>query len=92
MNVRELIDYLSEQDPDAEVELAVIAPVDPTSDDIFVDRYSVEGLLPRTEVDDDGNDEDVIWLIGGEDADVEAFLDVIDPDDTGLDLATDDDH
>ena len=28
MHVRELIDILSEQPPDAEVELAVIAPVD----------------------------------------------------------------
>jgi len=39
MHVRELIDILSEQPPDAEVELAVIAPVDEESDDITVDRY-----------------------------------------------------
>ncbi len=46
MHVRELIDILSEQPPDAEVELAVIAPVDEDSDDITVDRYPVDGVLP----------------------------------------------
>ena len=44
MHVRELIDILNEQPPDAEVELAVIAPVDEQSDDITVDRYPVDGV------------------------------------------------
>ena len=81
MRVSELIDMLRDQPPDAEVELAVIAPVDDDSEDITVDRYSVEGMLPWS----DDDDELVIWLVGGEDADVEAFLDAIesdhDPDD-----------
>ena len=38
MRVHELIDILSDQPADAEVELAVIAPVDETSDDITVDH------------------------------------------------------
>lgn len=77
MRVSELIDMLRDQPPDAEVELAVIAPVDDDNEDITVDRYSVEGMLPWT---DDDSDEVVIWLVGGEDDDVEAFLDAIEAD------------
>ncbi len=80
MTVSELIDMLRDQPPDAEVELAVIAPVDDDSEDITVDRYSVEGMLPW---DDEDDDEVVIWLVGGEDHDVEAFLDAIDNDNSG---------
>ena len=79
MTVSELIDMLRDQPPDAEVELAVIAPVDDDSEDITVDRYSVEGMLPWN---DDDDDEMVVWLVGGEDNDVEAFLDAIDNDET----------
>jgi hypothetical protein len=77
MHVRELIDILNEQPPDAEVELAVIAPVDEQSDDITVDRYPVDGVLPWSDDEDEGL---VIWLIGGEDADVDAFLDAVEQD------------
>jgi hypothetical protein len=78
MRVSELIDMLKDQPPDAEVELAIIAPVDDDSDDITVDRYSVEGMLPWQDDDEDGNaDELVVWLVGGEDDDVDAFLDAI---------------
>lgn len=79
MRVSELIDMLKDQPPDAEVELAVVAPVgDDEDEDITVDRYSVEGMLPWRDEDEEGNDEElVIWLVGGEDEDVEAFLDAI---------------
>ena len=78
MRVSELIEILKDQPQDAEVELAVVAPVDDDNDDITVDRYSVEGMLPWQDEDDEGNDEElVIWLVGGEDDDVEAFLDAI---------------
>ena len=53
MRVRELIDILSDQPADAEVELAVIAPVEEDSDDITVDRYSVDGVLPWEDDEDD---------------------------------------
>ena len=77
MRVSELIDMLKDQPPDAEVELAIVAPVgDDSDEDITVDRYSVEGMLPWS----DDDDELVIWLVGGEDADVEAFLDAIESD------------
>ena len=79
MRVSELIDMLKDQPPDAEVELAIVAPVgDNDDDDITVDRYSVEGMLPWRDEDEEGNDDElVIWLVGGEDDDVEAFLDAI---------------
>ena len=77
MRVRELIDILRDQPPDAEVELAVVAPVDDNHDDITVDRYSVECVLPW---EDEGDDGMVIWLVGGEDDDVDSFLDAIEQD------------
>ena len=81
MNVRELIDILKDYPADAEVELAVVAPVE-DEDHISVDRYQVDGVLPWD--DDEENDGPVIWLVGGEEDDVDAFLDAIedeDPDD-----------
>lgn len=77
MRVSELIDILKDQDPDAEVELAVVAPLEDGDDDITVDRYTVDGVLPWHDEESDGGGELVIWLIGGEEADVEAFLDVV---------------
>lgn len=79
MRVSELIEMLRDQPPDAEVELAVVAPiVDDDDDDITVDRYTVDGMLPWRDEDEEGNEEEVvIWLVGGEDDDVEAFLDAI---------------
>ena len=79
MRVSELIEMLKDQPPDAEVELAVVAPiVDDDDEDITVDRYSVEGMLPWRDEDEEGNEEDVVvWLVGGEDDDVEAFLDAL---------------
>ena len=75
MRVSELIDILRDQPPDAEVELAVIAPVADDAEDITVDRYVVEGVLPWE--DEDAEGELSIWLIGGEGDDVESFLDAI---------------
>ena len=79
MRVSELMEILKDQPSDAEVELAIVAPVDDDHDDITVDRYSVEGMLPwqDDEPDEDNNNGLVIWLVGGEDDDVDAFLDAI---------------
>ena len=88
MRVNELIDILNDQPPDAEVEIAVIAPTDESSDDITVDRYFVDGVLPWQDSDDDADDADgtddadidgdlTIWMVGGEESDVNAFLDAI---------------
>ena len=84
MRVSELIEILQDQPPDAEVELAIVAPVADENDDITVDRYSVEGMLPwQDDEPDEGNEDGLtIWLVGGEDDDVDAFLDAIEhPDD-----------
>ena len=84
MRVSELIEILKDQPPDAEVELAIVAPVVDENDDITVDRYSVEGMLPWQDDEPGEENEDglTIWLVGGEDDDVDAFLDAIEhPDD-----------
>ncbi len=86
MRVNELIDILTDQPPDAEVELAVIAPVEEDSDDITVDRYFIDGVLPWQDAEDDEDAESegelTIWLVGGEEADVNAFLDAIEQPET----------
>ena len=78
MRVSEVIDILRDHPGDAEVELAVIAPVTDDAEDITVDRYLVEGVLPW---EDEPNDDDegglVIWLIGGDEEDVDVFLDAL---------------
>jgi hypothetical protein len=75
MNVGELIDILRDLDPETAVEMAIIAPVDERSDDITVDQYPVEGVLPRDPRDHEGNP--MVWLIGGEADDVDEFIDAI---------------
>ena len=79
MRVSELIDILRDQPADAEVELAIIAPVADDAEDITVDRYVLEGVLPWEDDDEDDTDDGglSIWLIGGEGDDVESFLDAI---------------
>ena len=78
MRITELLDILRDYPHDWEVELAVIAPVDDTDEDITVDRYTIEGVLPW---EDDEGDEKLLWLVGGEDDNVDAFLDALDASD-----------
>lgn len=79
MNVRELMDILKDYPPDTEVELAIVAPVE-DDDQISVDRYQVDGVLPW-EDDEEENDGLVIWLVGGEEDDVDSFMDAIETED-----------
>ncbi len=72
LTVAELIDMLSHHPGDAVVEMSVIAPIREGDDDITVDRYNVDGVMPWE--DEEG---EVVWLIGGEDADVDLFIDAI---------------
>lgn len=74
LTVAELIDMLSHHPADAIVEMSIIAPVGDGDDDITVDRYHIDGIMPWR--DEDEGDE-VVWLVGGEDADVDVFLDSI---------------
>lgn len=74
VTVAELIDMLSQHPADAIVEMSIIAPVKDGDDDITVDRYHIDGVMPWRDEDDDA---DVVWLVGGEDADVDTFLDAI---------------
>ena len=74
LTAAELIDMLQQHPGDAVVEMAIIAPVDANDDDISVDRYNVDGIMPWA---DDESDGPIVWLIGGEDADVDVFVDAI---------------
>jgi hypothetical protein len=76
MRVSELIDILKDHPGDAEVELAIVSPVTDSEDDITVDRYVLDGVMPWDEETEDGP-ESTIWLVGGEESDVEDFLDAL---------------
>ena len=78
MNVKELLDILKDYPPNTEVELAIVAPVE-DDDQISVDRYQVDGVLPWDDDEDDAAT--VIWLVGGEEDDVDSFLDAIETED-----------
>jgi hypothetical protein len=75
MNIAELMDILKDLDPDMSVEMAIVAPVAANSEEITVDQYPVEGVLPRDPTDHDGAL--VVWLIGGEPEDVDEFIDAV---------------
>jgi hypothetical protein len=79
LTVAELIDILSQHPGDAIVEMSIIAPVSEGDDDITVDRYHIDGVMPWRDEDDEGESDgdEVIWLVGGEDEDVDTFLDAI---------------
>ena len=75
MNVAELIDILRDLDPNTVVEMAIVTPVQSDSDEITVERFEVDGVLPRDPADHEG--ENIVWLIGGEPEDVEEFIDAV---------------
>jgi hypothetical protein len=77
LTVAELIDMLSHHPGDAVVELSIIAPVREGDNDITVDRYNVDGVMPWSDDDADGDGAETVWLVGGEDADVDLFIDAI---------------
>lgn len=74
LTVAELIDLLSQHPGDSIVEMSIIAPVGDGDDDINVDRFNIDGIMPWRDNDDD---DEVIWLIGGQQDDVDVFLDTI---------------
>lgn len=78
MNIAELMDILKDLDPETSVEMAIVAPVRPDSEDITVDQFGVEGVLPRDPRDHEG--QLVVWLIGGEPHDVDEFIDAVEDD------------
>ena len=82
LTVAELIDMLSHHPSDAVVEMSIIAPVKEGDDDITVDRYNIDGVMPWRDEGEGESDDDVVWLVGGEDADVDVFIDAIEQPDT----------
>jgi len=85
MLVSELIEILKKQPADSEVEVAVIAPVSDEVEDITVDRYALDTVLPWTEEEGEDAGQTVIWLVGGDDEDIDAFLEAIEPEEEGHD-------
>jgi hypothetical protein len=75
MRITQLIDILRDYPPDWEVRTALVAPVEPDDVNITVDHYSIEGAMPWK---DDELDQTFLWLVSGEDDNVEAFLDTVD--------------
>jgi hypothetical protein len=82
VKVRELIEILGDYEPDLEVEMAIVCPVDQPDDRVAVDRYPIEVILPYADEDDPS---EVLWFVGGEEDDVDAFEDAM-----GLDEEPDD--
>ena len=74
LTVAELIDILSHHPGDSIVEMSIVAPVNDGDDNVTVDRYNVDGVMPWQDEDDDG---EVIWLIGGANADVDVLIDAV---------------
>lgn len=83
MRVAELRDILKDYPPDMEVELAIVEPVSEAAEEISVDRYDLDGVMLREENTEDGP-EMTLWLIGGEESDVDQLLDALELD-TGED-------
>lgn len=75
MNVRELIEVLRGFPEDMEVELAIVAPLT-DEDEVTVDRYPVDHVM-QWEGDEAEPEEPLVWLVGGEDEDLEAFMDAL---------------
>jgi hypothetical protein len=90
VNVHELMEILKDYPEDTEIEMGIIAPVT-DEDQIAVDRYPIEGVLPweDEETSDGDGGEPVLWLIGGEEDDVEAFLDAVEDDEDDVDEGDD---
>lgn len=86
MRVSELIDILQDYPPDLEIELAIVQPSDADNPDLSVDHYSVDGVMQWRGQDDD-DEHEAVWLIGGEPDDVEDLLDALD-----AELGDDGDH
>lgn len=78
MLVRELIDFLRLQNPDAEVDLAVVQPDEEDDNSLDVLHMALQHVLT---VPDDETGEEFVWLVGGEAGDVEDFIDAISGDD-----------
>ena len=84
MKVRELIDILEAYPPELDVELVIVCPVDSPGDPVEVDRYGVGAVLTWEDEEDEG---ELAWLVGGEEDDLEAFVGA-----TGLDEHDHDGH
>jgi hypothetical protein len=77
MRVSDLMDILKDYPRDHEVVLAFVSSPGPASPDLSVDTFVLDGVLERAGDDDE---DDVIWLIGGNPEDVEDLYDALEAD------------
>jgi hypothetical protein len=89
VNARELIEILREFPDDTEVVISIVAPVEDDGE-VTTDDYDIDGVLP-VETDDG---EQLLLLVGGEEDDIDRFLDALDvaeDEPTGADVPSDGD-
>jgi len=72
VKVSELVEILQGYPGDLDVELVIVCPVDSPGDPVEVDRYEVGAVLTWQDGEDEG---ELAWLVGGEEADLDAFID-----------------
>lgn len=80
MLVRDLIDFLKIQDPDLEVQITLVGTDPDDENTLDVSTFPVAQVIYLPE-DEEEDEPGVVWLVGGEDEDVEDFLDTISGDD-----------
>lgn len=81
MTAAELIEVLSELDPEAEVLLAIVSRSEEDEDELATDLYPIGGIIPLEEGEDEEEEGPTVWLVGGEDDDVEALFEGIEEED-----------
>jgi hypothetical protein len=74
MTVAELIEVLRLHPPGTEVVMAIVAPGTDEDPAIETDLYTVDHTMLWP---DDETGDDVLWLVGGEEEDVERLLDEV---------------
>ncbi len=77
MTAAELIEVLSELEPETEVLLAIVSRSEEDEDELATDLYPIAGIIPLEEGEDDEVEGPTVWLVGGEDDDVEALFEGI---------------
>lgn len=78
MTAAELIEVLSELDPDTEVLLSIVSPLEDGDTELATDLYPIGGVIPMDGDEDDDEEGPVVWLVGGEDDDVERLFSELD--------------
>jgi hypothetical protein len=77
MTVGELLEVLRGHDPTTEVVMSIVAPIADDDEEIVTDLFTIDATFLWPDDDADG---EVLWLVGGEEEDVERLLEEIESD------------